>query len=283
MGGNADLLLPKGHPFEGWTSAHSTNIPVLPALAARVISLASNPDVTISQLAQVIAKEQVLTTRLLSLANSAYYSAPTDVSTVAEAILRVGSTAVRNLAVTLCVNSHTLGRNIYGAQGQALVDHGIGTAYLARLIADEAGIDPEEAFLCGLLHDIGKLVILKWHHDHAKRTGQPLEAKPLAELVQQWHAEVAGLAFRRWGLPSEIEEPVLYHHDYAKAPEQRRLTAVVYLANRLSHRYGFGCDPDDFDAIADPVVAELGIDWEWLSSLDQKAPGLFAVAREVLG
>jgi putative nucleotidyltransferase with HDIG domain len=269
-------------PFADWMRSNTSNIPMLPEVAARVISLASNPDVTISHLAQVITKDQVLTTRLLSLANSAYYTSSIDVSTVPEAIMRMGAAAVRNLAVTLCVTSRMRERNVYGAHGQLLVDHGIGTAYVARLVADDAGADPDQAFLCGLLHDIGKMVILKWHHDHVKRTGQALDPAEFAALLAKWHPHVASLAFRRWGLPSELDEPVLYHHDYARATTARRMAAVIYLANRLSHRYGFGCQADGFDPLTDPVTQELGLDADWLAEIDQRAPGLFKVAREAL-
>jgi putative nucleotidyltransferase with HDIG domain len=279
---NVEQLEPPAGPFADWMRSNTANIPMLPEVATRIIAIAANPDVTISHLAQVISKDQVLTTRLLSLANSAYYSSPVDVGTVPEAIMRVGAAAVRNLAVTLCVTSRMRERNVYGTHGQSLVDHSIGTAYLARLVADDVNIDPEQAFLCGLLHDIGKMVILKWHHDHVKRTGQPMDPTELAELLGRWHPYVAERAFRRWGLPSELNEPVLYHHDYEHAPTARRLSAVIYLANRLSHRYGFGCEPDGFDPLADPVVLELGLDADWLAEIDQRAPGLFAVAREAL-
>ncbi len=167
---------PPAGPFADWMRTNSTNIPMLPEVATRVISLAASPDITISRLAQVISKDQVLTTRLLSLANSAYYGSPIDVNTVPEAIMRVGAVAVRNLAVTLCVTARMQDRNVYGAHGQQLVDHGIGTAYLARLVAEDADVNTESAFLCGLLHDIGKMVILKWHHDHTKRTGSAAAA-----------------------------------------------------------------------------------------------------------
>ena len=281
MATDVKQLEPVG-PFAEWMRSNTSNIPMLPEVAARVISLASNPDVTISHLAQVITKDQVLTTRLLSLANSAYYTSSIDVSTVPEAIMRMGAAAVRNLAVTLCVTSRMREKNVYGAQGQMLVDHGLGTAYVARLVADDAGVDPDQAFLCGLLHDIGKMVILKWHHDHVKRTGKPLEAAELADLMEKWHPHVAGLAFRRWGLPTELDEPVLNHHDYTQATSDRRMAAVIYLANRLSHRYGFGCEKDEFDPMTDPVTEELGLDADWVAEIDQRAPGLFKVAREAL-
>jgi putative nucleotidyltransferase with HDIG domain len=281
MATDTELVLPAGL-FAEWMRSNSTNIPMLPEVALRVITLAANPDTSIAHLAQVISKDQVLTTRLLSLANSAYYASTADISTVPEAIMRVGASAVRNLAVALCMTSRMRDRNVYGDHGQLLVDHGIGTAYLARLVADEAGIDLEQAFLCGLLHDIGKMVILKWNYDHAKRTGKGLGAEEMADLMAQWHPYVAARAFRRWGLPPELDEPVLHHHDYAQATSARRIAAVVYLANRLSHRYGFGCGADRFDPMTDPVVQELGLDAEWLAEIDQRAPGLFAIARAAL-
>ena len=194
----------------------------------------------------------------------------------------MGAAAVRNLAVTLCVTARMRERNVYGSNGPLLVDHGIGTAYLARLVAEEAAVDPEQAFLCGLLHDIGKMVILKWHYDHTKRTDQPLPPAELDEVLARWHPLAAARAFRRWGLPRELDEPVLFHHEYAEAPSARKMAAVVYLANRLSHRYGFGCDAEAFDPLADPVAKELGLDAAWLAEIDQRAPGLFAVAREAL-
>lgn len=281
MATDVERLKPVG-PLADWMRSNTSNIPMLPEVAARVITLASSPDVTISHLAQLITKDQVLTTRLLSLANSAHYMSSIDVTTVPEAIMRMGAAAVRNLAVTLCVTSRMLDRNVYGAHGQLLVDHGLGTAYVARLVADDAGADPEQAFLCGLLHDIGKMVILKWHYDHVKRTGQAMDAAELAELLTRWHPHVAALAFRRWGLPPELDEPVLYHHDYTQATTARRMAAVIYLANRLSHRYGFGCEPDGTDPLTDPVTRELELDAEWLAEIDQRAPGLFKVAREAL-
>ena len=234
---------PPAGPFADWMRTNSTNIPMLPEVATRVIALAGSPDITISRLAQVISKDQVLTTRLLSLANSAYYGAAVDVSTVPEAIMRVGAVAVRNLAVTLCISARMQDRNVYGTHGQRLVDHGIGTAYLARLVAEDVDANPETAFLCGLLHDIGKMVILKWHSrsQQADRR-RPLPPAELDELLERWHPMTAGRAFRRWGLPAELDEPVLCHHEYTERQDDRRMAAVVYLANRLSHRYGFGCD-----------------------------------------
>ena len=97
-----------------------------------------------------------------------------EISTVQEAIVRMGTAAVRNLVVTVCYYSRMQDRNVYGDRGKPLLEHGIGTAYMARLVAEWTGLDEEEAFMYGLLHDIGKLVILKAAHDVRRQTEQPI-------------------------------------------------------------------------------------------------------------
>src|SRR4030095_4158605 len=94
-------------------------------------------------------------------------AAPQPATPVIEAMVRLGTIAVRNVVVTVSFASRMHDPRIYGERGRELADHTIGTAYLARLIAEKARTDVEEAFMCGLLHDIGKLVILKLAHDYS--------------------------------------------------------------------------------------------------------------------
>jgi putative nucleotidyltransferase with HDIG domain len=258
----------------------AASVPALPEPAARVVALVADPRSTTSNLALAVAGDAALATRLVRLANSGDYATVSGITSVRESILRVGALAVRNLAVTLGLTVMVSNRRIYGAPGRALLSHGIGTAQLARLVADEAGEAPEQAFLCGLLHDIGKLVLLKWRYDHVKKTGRAVDPDAFDQLMTERHAEVGGMAWRRWGLPPELESPVLHHHTYAAATEGRRMAAVVYFANRLSHRYGFGCDPDGFEPTTDPVAADFGIDADWVAELDARAPGLCDVDRQ---
>jgi HD-like signal output (HDOD) protein len=266
-----------------WIGEAGANIPVLPTLAAKVIAAAGDPDVGGHHLSRIIATDQVLATRLLTLANSAYSSPLVEITTVPEAILRIGILGVRNLAVTVCFASRLHDRNVYGPSGPILAEHGIGTAYLGHLIAEDAAadVDPDEAFLCGLLHDIGKLVMLKWYHDRARWSDKPVPQEEMDAVIAHWHTAAAAAAFRRWGLPPTIEEPVICHHDFTAATSHRSMAAVVHLANCLAHRYGFGCTMDQSEPFA-AAMAELGLTEDWLAETDARAPGLFAVAREAL-
>jgi len=265
-----------------WLKTEETAVPMLPSVALRVIELVSDPDVTVAALAPVVSKDQVLASRVIGLANSAAYAGYNSASTVIEAMVRLGTIAVRNVVVTVSFASRMHDPRIYGERGRELVDHAIGTAYLARLIAERAHVDVEEAFMCGLLHDIGKLVILKLAHDYARRTGKPVPREEVDQAVDERHAAFGGLTLKRWKLPEALIEPVTCHHDYTQAQKRMIDAAVTYAANQLAHRYGFGCDADGRNLLEDPVADLLKIDQAWLDSTDVKAPGLFEVAKQIL-
>lgn len=266
-----------------WLTPNNTAIPVLPTLASRVIEMASDPDMSVVQLSNVIAKDQVLASRLLSLANSAYCAPLQEVTTIPDAVIRVGTNGVRNMVFTVCFSSRMYDPAIYGEQGRRLIEHGIGTAYLARIVADHAGESEDEAFLYGLLHDIGKLLILKLAFDHKRRSGAPVPDEELALAMDTQHAAFGAITLRRWGLPTTLDDPVRCHHDYQSASEPRK-AMVAYLANRLSHRYGFGCEPDaePSDLASDQAFLGLGLTPAWLEDTDARAPGLVEVAFRTL-
>jgi len=257
---------------------------MLPEFAHKVIALVSDPDVSIAHLSDIVSKDQVLASRLLGLANSAYFASMQEISTVQEAIMRMGTGAVRNLVVTVCFYSRMHDRNVYGERGRPLLEHGIGTAYMARLIAERVGADEDEAFMYGLLHDIGKLVILKIAHDSRRQSGLVVPPEDLDAVIQEMHPAVGARVLRRWHLPTMLDDPIVHHHDWQAATTDRRKAAITYFANRLSHRYGFGCPAEDtIDLAGDAACAELGLDAAWLAEVDARAPGLVEVAKKILG
>ena len=265
-----------------WLKADDTVIPMLPQVAHRVIELVSDPDVSISTIASLVSKDQVLASRVLGLANSAYCAPMQTVSNVLEAIVRLGTAAVRNVVVTVSFTSRMHDPKIYGERGREHADHAVGTAYLARLVAEKTGSDLDEAFLCGLLHDIGKLVVLKLAHDHGRKTGKPIPSEEIEAAIIARHAWLGGLTLQRWKLPDAIIEPVTFHHDYTQADTRHKQTAVIYAANLLAHRYGFGCPQNGREFLEDPVAEFLKLDATWLEATDIHAPGLYEVARQIL-
>jgi len=267
-----------------WADSSDSAVPMLPALAADVIDLAMDPDIGIARLARVIVKDQALSTQVLRLANSAYCAPMQDVTTVNDAIVRMGTGPVRNVVLALCVTSRLQGAYVNGPQGQDLMDHAIGTAYLARLVAERVGVDPDEAFMCGLLHDLGKLLLLKLARDFLKIGAPTPSTQEMDTVCRDRHPEIGARLLRQWQLPEALENPVRYHHDPAAASAAHNQgAAVAYMANRLSHRYGFGCPREDAELLEDPICTRLGLNETWLADFDRRAPGLFQIARQIGG
>jgi len=265
-----------------WAGSSDGTMPMLPALAADVMSLAIDPDVSIARLARVIAKDQVLATSILKMANSAAHGAMEEITTVNDAVVRMGTGPVRNVVLAVCFTSRLQGANVYGAQGRDLMDHAIGTAYLGRLVAERNGEDADEAFMCGLLHDLGKLLLLKLSRDFAKYGAPPPSDDEIERVYNERHPEIGAQLMRQWQLPEALAEPVRFHHNPAAAGAHTGHATVAYVANRLAHRYGFGCPASDGNLLEDEICTKAGLNDAWLADLDRRAPGLFQVARQIV-
>jgi len=259
-----------------WAKTSPTGTLTLPANASEIMILALDPDVSVTQLARVTSRDQVLAARMLRLANSAYCAPLQEITTISEAVVRLGTASVRNVVLATCMASRLQSGNTYGAHGRGLAAHGIGTAFLAQLVARVAIVNQEEAFLYGLVHDMGKLLVLQLSKDYARGGGKAPPDDEVRAVVEARHAEFGGRVLREWHLPPVIEDPVIYHHRPDQCTSHPTEAAVCYVADRLSHRYGFGCDAmPDLAVLDDPIAVRLGLTEAWLQDLDTRAPELF--------
>jgi len=258
-----------------WRQATSTSSLALPANASDIMVLALDPDVSVGQLVHVTSRDQVLAARMLRLANSAYCAPLEEITTISDAVVRLGTASVRNVVLAACMASRLQQGGVYGPQGRGLSEHGIGAAFLSQAVAKHAGANSEEAFLYGLVHDLGKLLVLQLSKDYAAAGGGWVRPEELAVVMEKRHAEFGGRLLNEWRLPHVIQDPVVYHHQPEMCHDHPAEAVIVYVANRLSHRYGFGCRPDpEIDLLADPVVASLEINAAWMKEMDARAPAL---------
>jgi HD-like signal output (HDOD) protein len=264
-----------------WAKTSPTGTLTLPANASEIMILALDPDVSVTQLARVTSRDQVLAARMLRLANSAYCAPLQEITTISEAVVRLGTASVRNVVLATCMASRLQSGNTYGTHGRGLAAHGIGTAFLAQLVARVAVVNQEEAFLYGLVHDLGKLLVLQLSKDYVRGGGKAPSDDEVVGLIEARHAEFGGRVLREWRLPPVIEEPVVHHHRPDACTSHPVEASVCYLANRLSHRYGFGCDATpDAPVLDDPIAQKLGLTETWLTDLDTRAPELFKNASD---
>jgi HD-like signal output (HDOD) protein len=264
-----------------WKATADTSIPMLPTAAQEIVNLALDPDVSVAAIVTVVSRDPVLATRVIQLANSAFVASSREVSSIQEAVVRVGTGLVRTVMTSTCMNALAADPHIYGTQGRVCVDHCLGTAYAAWLVAGSAGEPPAEAFLYGLLHDVGKLLLIKLAHQSRQYGVAAPGEEEFAEVMADQHASLGGFLLQQWGLPSRLYDPIVWHHWPEQAPERPRAAAVAYAANRLAHRFGFACPVDEFDPLADPLFEALGIDAAVLARLDLQVPELFQLARKI--
>ncbi len=263
-----------------WLAPEMRVLPLAPGLLGNVLSLAAEPDVDGRKLTRIVSRDPVLTARVLRMANVAASAPMTEVTSIDQSVIRLGTSAVRRAVLSVCFASWAQPADGGGA-GRAQIAHAIGTACLARVVALRTGGDADESFVHGLLHDIGKLFLLKLHTEWTKRGGAHTPDDTVAQVVAEQHAQIGGMSMQHWGLPVVLREPVRWHHDPTSAPHHARAAGVTYVANRLAHRYGFGCEPEIDDALgSDPVLQSFGAGPAWVAEMDLQAPVIAEAAQK---
>ena len=158
--------------------------------------------------------------------------------------------------------------------------------------ADQAGVsivanvDPEEAFIAGMVHDVGKLVFFDLAADQYVYDPNNLESSPtIAEEAETFgidHGKVGNRCGVEWGLPEEINEAITFHHSPDSSEWAPELVAVVYAANRLAKAWGIGSQAKDVneDMLANIPDVDLGIDDQQLEAIKDSVPEEFAELSE---
>ena len=206
------------------------------------MQLIDNPDVSVRALQAVIAKDQALTARILKIVNSAMFCFEREVSTLSHAITILGLDTVRSVIVAASVQQifHMGPAAARDLTTRLFWEHSWGAAVAAKAIAAHTGYPVlEEAFTCGLLHDMGKMVMLKnqshLYHEILNDVyrGQIDFCEAELQAFGFSHADLGALLALKWNFPPQLVEGILYHHEFAKAPGYCRLAAIASLADAM--------------------------------------------------
>jgi HD-like signal output (HDOD) protein len=212
----------------------------------KVVRLTDDPSSSARQIGDLIASDVALTSRVLRIANSAYYGMSRSVSTVNEAVLILGMQALRSLAIAASAYD-TLNREVAGYNMQAgeLWLHSLSCGLASQIIAKRTRAARfEEAFVAGLMHDVGKVIL----NAHVQTQFQAilalveLEDMPFYQAEKMIlgfdHAEVGARLAEKWNLPGALCAAIAGHHDLEQGEEAPQLTAIVHVANALCVRQG---------------------------------------------
>ncbi len=223
-------------------------LPTLPTVVSKMIELVDNPKTSASSLANLISTDQALTARILKMANSAYYGFSREIYTVNMAIVVMGFNAVKEMGLSLSVFDVFKDiSNIRYFDVTAYWQHSVGCGVAAKMLARRYRYNiAGEAFVAGLLHDIGKVVINQYLHNEfamimnrVADNNETMEDVEM-ELLGTNHGEIGCWLADRWRLPVLISESIKYHHFPWEARKNPILVAIVNLANYLCHIAGIG-------------------------------------------
>jgi putative nucleotidyltransferase with HDIG domain len=229
-------------------------IPSIPLVLIKIIRTLDADTSSAKELEQLILHDPALAARILRLANSAFYSFHTRVKTISHAIALLGMNLVTSLAIGINIfDSFTKGMKSEAALISQLWTHSVGVGVLVKEIWMRRGRrekDGEFAFLCGLLHDLGKVVLFKTYPGHygsifaiEKKETEPAISHYEEENYGVDHAIVGEILAKQWGFPPELVSVIRRHHD-PLASEIQMISAVMQ-ADQLAKELKIGYDGDD--------------------------------------
>ncbi len=238
-------------------------LPTLPGVISKLNALSENDKASVQEMARIVSSDQVLSARILRLANSPSYGFYR-VSTISNAMILLGVNVVKSLALSSSI-FEIMEKNSLG-----LWEHSLGVATAANITAKKLNIpEVEEIATAGLLHDIGKVIIGLKCADAVLEIRRRVKTDDLytreaeREVLDTDHAEVGGWLAKSWYLPDKLSEPIACHHDLTRSEDHRLKTAVVHMADLLIKASGFG---DSGDRAVPPIQTMA---WELLK-LDEK-------------
>jgi putative nucleotidyltransferase with HDIG domain len=220
-------------------------------LLPEILKLVSRPNVDSSELVALISYDPALTANVLRLCNSAALGVVAPVTHLEDAIFRIGFNQVFRL--TVASSAAGLIRSRKGVElmwQEQLWAHSVVSAAAAQIIAADCGRDEPVAFTAGLLHDLGKIVVLDVLGEKYVRVLDESSANQLSlidierRVCGVQHAELGARLLSRWKFPLNLGAPICFHHDPLAAGEHKTLAAILYLANFVAYAMEYGCgDP----------------------------------------
>lgn len=213
-----------------------------PETAGRIVAACNRGDSTAQELCGIIQCDAAITLKLLKIANSSVYGMSGRVTSLQRAVVVLGFRAVRNLA--LAAAAEDVFTSDGGTLGQTLWKHSLACASVATLLAKADRVSAEEAFLAGIVHDAGKLILFDAYGENYLEVagGLPSEQRIAAERERFGtdHQELGLRCADEWGLPMEVADAISNHHDPLDAEDFRGLVDVITVANGLAQHWGVG-------------------------------------------
>lgn len=231
------------------TLVNSTiDLPTMPEVLIKLNEVIANPETSAEDVAKVVSADPAVSTNILRIVNSAYYGLQVRVASVSLAISVMGFNMTKKVALKAAVFSSftTRREKIQHFDPSSFWKHAVYAGVAARALAMQskvfADMHPEDAYVAGLLHDIGKIILMEKSAPKylamlrkSVQSGRS-EAEGELEDFGYTHADVGSVLAIKWSLPEDLAIAIRYHHAPARDPFHRSLSSLIHLADQLAWR-----------------------------------------------
>ncbi len=268
-------------------------LPSIPDVAGKILNMVNDPDVSFKVIAGEISKDQAITTNILKLCNSAYFSKGKEISSIDRAIVTLGIKEVKDIVI-IAATREVLNKIVIGydlARGE-LWRHGIAVAVLSKKIATMKNRKnvADIAFTGGIIHDVGKTVLAIFVQNTFKEILALTEAEKIPfsaaekRIMGFDHQEIGERILTKWKFPDVLKAIVRFHHTPENAPSEfRPLASIVHVANSICLMAGIGIGSDGlYHELSEAAIKSLGLTNAELESLYGDIPQTLNQAKDIL-
>ena len=217
------------------------DLPTLPTIAMEINRMLLDYDASTQDVSQLIEKDQALVPKILKLANSAFFGLRSKVNTLSHALVVLGFNTVRNVVISVSIiDTFRHVRGLADFNISSLWRHSVGVAVVSKHLALQTRLtDAENAFTAGLLHDIGKVILVQYYPEafsdiwrRARETQTPFHACE-TDVLPANHAHIGGYLAQKWNIPEALAGAICCHHEPGAALVDPHLTFILHTANTI--------------------------------------------------
>jgi putative nucleotidyltransferase with HDIG domain len=221
------------------------DLPTLPVVAMEVNKMLLDYDTTIDKLSDAIEKDQAMVSKILKLVNSAFFGLRGKISNISHAIVVLGFNTIRNAVVSISIiDAFSVKESLDGFDIAEFWKHSVAVAVTSKYLAEKTGIhSADDCFVAGLLHDMGKIVLLQHFKDLFQKIWRTVKGNNLSfyeaekSHIQIDHARIGGYLTRKWQLPPALVDAIRFHHCVTPDANDQNLLMIIHTADIIVNTY----------------------------------------------
>lgn len=239
-------------------------LPTLPAIAYKILNLIDDDLVSVNKLVRIIENDPAISAKLLGVANSAFYGFREPTRTLNYAIIRMGFDSVKNIAIGISIMTVLDGGKRQSALDyRRIFNHSVAVGFTAKLLSGHFKLTvTDEILICGLLHDIGLLILSRYFPDRYLNVLNAFEKeKNLLDVEKEvfdfTHADIGTWLAEKWSLPDTVLDTILYHHTPSHAQNNLKHVAIVHIADYIASLHIIRATAQDYNPAFDPSCLDM--------------------------